>query len=60
MEGMGRASREGLEDWAGGRRKGRAPVGEAWLLEEMSRWSIPAMLRKVWSGCQECVFDRYL
>ena len=31
----------------GGRRKGRTPVGEAWLLEERVRNSRPASLRNV-------------
>jgi hypothetical protein len=51
VEAIGSASWEGLEVWVDGRRKGRAPVGEAWLLEETSLWSMPAMLRKVWRDC---------
>jgi hypothetical protein len=48
VEGIGgRDSSEGMDDWAAGRRKGSEPVGEAWLLEEISRWLTPAMLRKV-------------
>jgi hypothetical protein len=30
-----------------GRRKGSVPVGEAWLLEAIRQWSMPAILRKV-------------
>lgn len=36
VEGIGRVSWGELEDEAAGRRKGRAPLGEAWLLEEIS------------------------
>ena len=35
----------------GGRRKGRAPVGEAWFVEGTMRNWTPAILRKVWKGC---------
>ena len=35
-------------DIIAGRRKGNEPVGEAWLFEEMRRWSIPAMFMKVY------------
>jgi len=30
-----------------GRRKGSEPEGDAWLVEDIRRWSIPAILRKV-------------
>lgn len=32
-----------------GMRKGSAPVGEAWLLEDSTRKSTPASLRKVYT-----------
>lgn len=31
-----------------GSRKGSTPVGDAWLFEEMSRWSMPAIFRNVY------------
>jgi hypothetical protein len=33
-----------------GRRNGRTPVGEAWLFEDTRSWSMPAILRKVYSS----------
>lgn len=34
-------------DGQAGRRKGKTPVGEAWLFEETKSQSIPAILKKV-------------
>lgn len=49
FEGTGRSdSCELSELRTAGSRNGRAPVGEAWLLEEMRRWSTPAIFRKVY------------
>jgi hypothetical protein len=50
--GIGRSdSSEGSGLCTAGSKNGRAPVGEAWLLEDMSRWSMPAIFKKVYSGC---------
>jgi len=41
-------SGEAFDTYIAGSRNGSDPVGEEWLFEETSRWSTPAMLRKVY------------
>ena len=51
FEGMGVGAEEvgETEEDEYGMRKGSAPVGEAWLLEDSTRKSTPASLRKVYT-----------